>query len=64
MTSVTDSSLQSTILHALSRLNTTSPTHTPDQIKYEFIDASLRQRCHIPIITSQRKTTETTVVHL
>ena len=59
MTSLTDSSLQSTILHTLSRLNTSSPTHTPDQIKYEFIDASLRQRCHIPIITSQRKTTET-----
>ena len=59
MTSLTDTSLQSTILHALSRLNTSSPTHTPDQIKYEFIDASLRQRCHIPLITSQRKSTET-----
>jgi len=56
--SITDSSLQSTILQALSRLS--NPSSDPDQIMHEFIDAVLRQRCHLPIIRSQRRTNENT----
>jgi len=56
--SIIDSSLQSTILQALSRL--ANPTSDPEQIKHEFLDAALRQRCHLPIIRSQRKSNENT----
>jgi hypothetical protein len=56
--SIIDSSLQSTILQALSRLS--NPSSDPGQIKHEFVDAALRQRCHLPIICSQRRTNENT----
>lgn len=57
--SIIDSSLQSTILHALSRL--ANPSTPVEQIKLEFIDAALRQRCHLPIVNTQRNQNESII---
>ena len=57
--SIIDSSLQSTILHALSRL--ANPSTPVEQIKLEFIDAALRQRCLLPIVNTQRNQNESTI---
>lgn len=57
--SIIDSSLQSTILHALSRL--ANPSSPVEQIKLEFIDAALRQRCLLPIVNTQRNQNESII---
>jgi len=57
--SIIDSSLQSTILHALSRL--ANPSTPVEQIKLEFIDAALRQRCLLPVVNTLRNENESII---